>query len=271
MKRSPGSISKSDPSTVPAVDLTGVFSILFYVVCARNAVVNLTWPPRFSSPWLNSNRSYPWLPEQLSLESFQILISHRLVLFSPLVSPPQQLNTAAPAFGQWLFFHSRNPAPRLHQVHPSGELLKICSQGQALPVRFDLFREFSIGASIKWSFPFLRRHWGQSWCDWCHHFSSGAKFNASPPLRCSNLSILDFSGKMKWSGRILLTSPTSHTNMITGVPPKPTSIRAHLFGIIFNINLASSLLEQEEGGTEARQLTQRACKVRNEPKCLVLF
>ena len=27
------------------------------------------------------------------------------------------------------------------------------------------------------------------------------------------------------------------------------------------MSLVSSLLEQEEGGTEARQLTQRACKV----------
>ena len=229
-------------------------------VLERNAVVNLTWPPRFSSPWLNSNRSYPWLPEQLSLESFQILISHRLVLFSPLVSPPQQLNTAAPAFGQWLFFHSRNPAPRLHQVHPSGELLKICSQGQALPVRFDLFREFSIGASIKWSFPFLRRHWGQSWCDWCHHFSSGARFNASPPLRCSNLSILDFrEDEMIWQDPVDFSHITYEYDHRCATQTK--QYKSTFFGIIFNINLASSLLEQEEGGTEARQLTQRACKV----------
>ena len=42
MKRSPGSISKSDPSTVPAVDLTGVlmhFHLVVFVVVSVSVLV----------------------------------------------------------------------------------------------------------------------------------------------------------------------------------------------------------------------------------------
>ena len=66
MKRSPGNISKSDPSTVPAVDLTEVrIAILIYLyvdifppfdaILTQLVVIMCR---RFSSPWPSSNLSF---------------------------------------------------------------------------------------------------------------------------------------------------------------------------------------------------------------------
>ena len=126
MKRSPGNISKSDPSTVPAVDLTEVihwyicmwtFSSLLtpfshsmlYLCVAGSARLGRAAIPASNDSKGSCLWNYSWLRST----------SGRLNIFSPMCD---------------LF--TRNLAPRLPSVRRSGERSKTCSRARAPPVRY---------------------------------------------------------------------------------------------------------------------------------------
>ena len=124
MKRSPGNISKSDPSTVPAVDLTEVkIDILIYLYvdiflsCHSHiacCVAGSACLSRAAIPASNDSKgSCLWNYTRLRSTS------GRLNILSPMCD---------------LF--TRNLAPRLPPVRRSGERSKTCSRARAPPVRY---------------------------------------------------------------------------------------------------------------------------------------
>ena len=215
MKRSPGNISKSDPSTVPAVDLTEVihwyicmwtFSSLLtpfshsmlYLCVAGSARLGRAAIPASNDSKGSCLWNYSWLRST----------SGRLNIFSPMCD---------------LF--TRNLAPRLPSVRRSGERSKTCSRARAPPVRYHNNHHLHLKPLPRYTIVCANRTWyitsvAQRWNIALQKTLRPELMRLVPPLflRLSTTNPTDnipffklyltytLSERTKWSGRTPLTT-----------------------------------------------------------------